>query len=300
MRSFTHLMPGETQSCIGCHEPRTGTAAPGRPSTASAPAVRPTVPEWGGPKGFSYAEVVQPVLDRHCVSCHAPPSPAGRADLTGDRTDFFNVSYETLARGREGGQFGFGSPYVSWIPSYNGHEANILQITPKAWGSPASRLGDIVLNGHLDKDGKARVQLDDAERRRLFAWIDLNVPYYGTSETSHPDREGCRRVYPEALDGVLADVATRRCAECHANGALPRAVWTRITNPQWNTFLTAPLAKAAGGAETCGRPAFSSTEDPDYRASLRTFEPVAEELKARPRTDMPGAVADTTVSRSCL
>jgi len=300
MRSFTHLMPGESQSCIGCHEPRHGTAAPGRPSTATAPAVRPTAPEWGGPKGFSYAEVVQPVLDRHCTSCHAPPTPAGKVDLTGDRTDFFNVSYESLARGREGGQFGYGSPYVSWVPTYNGHEANILQITPKAWGSPASRLADILLRHHPDKDGKPRVQLAEAERRRLLAWMDLNVPYYGTSETSHPDREGCRRLYPAELDTVLADVARRRCGECHPNGTLPRPVWTRITNPQWNTFLTAPLAKAAGGSEACGRAVFATAEDPDYRAILRTFEPVAEDLKARPRTDMPGATADTSVSRSCL
>jgi hypothetical protein len=300
MRSFTHLMPGETQSCIGCHEPRAGAAAPGRPASATLPAVRPTVPEWGGPKGFSYAEVVQPVLDRHCVSCHAPPTPAGRLDLSADLTDFFNVSYDTLARGREGGQFGYGSPYVSWIPTYNGHEGNILQIAPKTWGSPASRLADVILSGHPDRDGKPRLQLDDAARRRVFAWIDLNVPYYGTSETSHPDREGCRRIYPADLDRVLEDVGRRRCGECHANGAVPRAVWTRITQPQWNTFLTAPLAKAAGGSEACGRAVFASPDDPDYRAILRTFEPAATELKARPRTDMPGAVADTSVNRSCL
>lgn len=306
MRTFTHLMPGEQQGCIGCHEPRQQVAA-----TAFTPrrpvALRP--PEWTqadavagdeDPGGFDYVRIVQPVLDTHCVKCHSGPTPPAKVDLSGDVTDFFNVSYDTLARGRKrAGEAEWDSPYVNWIPTYNGMERNILEITPKAWGSPRSRLADLLLSGHPDTNGVARVNLPTWALRRVHTWIDLNVPYYGTSETSHPEAVGCRRVYPAELDAALADVARRRCAECHEGGRIPRAFWTRLENPRLNNFLLAPLAKEAGGSGACGTAVFASTADADYAALLRTFDPVLADLRVRPRTDMPGAQS-AEVDRSCL
>jgi hypothetical protein len=141
--------------------------------------------------------------------------------------------------------------------------------------------------------------LNDAERRRILAWIDLNVPYYGSSETAHPNAPGCRQMYPKDLDPVLADVAKRRCAECHRDGAFPRREWTRVTNPQLNAFLLAPLARTAGGTERCGKGVFADTGDPDYQAILATFTPVLELLAKTPRMDMPGAQPSCEVNRSC-
>jgi hypothetical protein len=298
MRTFTHLMPGEVQGCVGCHEPRQQTVA----APVAAPRVpdRLRPPEWEQLVGFDYTTVVQPVLDRHCVSCHSGPTPPHKVDLCGDKTDFFNVSYEVLARGRKrAGEAEWDSPYVNWIPTYNGMEQNILEVRPKAWGSPRSKLTDILLSGHPETNGAPRLKMETREVRRLLAWIDLNVPYYGTSETAYPEKKGCCQIYPDNLDKTLAGVASRRCAECHKEGKIPRPFWTRITNPQMNGFLLAPLAKAAGGSEACGKAVFSSTADPDYQAILKTFEPVAEQLRARPRMDMPGA-KPADVDRSCL
>ncbi len=295
MRTFTHFMPGETQGCIGCHEHKLQTS---RGHLAQRPFKQPQVlvaPEWGE-GGFDYARVVQPVLDRHCTKCHNPVDAPKRIDLTGGRTDYFNVSYECLARENQGRR---GSPYVSWIPTYNGQEWNILDVAPKAWGSHQSKLADVVVSGHPDEDGKPRVRLEDWERRRVLSWIDLNVPYYGSSETAYPTQTGCRRLYPAKLDKVLADVAARRCAECHQGGKVPRRDWVRITEPELNPFLIAPLAKSAGGSERCGRAVFKDQADPDYRAILATFEPIAEMLSNNPRLDMPGAQPSCEVSRSC-
>jgi len=300
MRTFTHLMPGEVQGCVGCHESREHASSRKLALAFSRPPRALEPPEWGQGVGFDYAAVVQPIFDRHCVRCHSGATPPAKVDLSADQTDFFNVSYETLARGRKGNAFiSWDSPYVNWIPTYNGHEANILEITPKAWGSPRSKLADLLLFGHPDASGNPRVQLDDRERRRVFAWIDLNVPYYGTSEVTDPNIKGARQIYPADLDKTLADVAARRCDSCHAKG-LPRQFWTRITNPQLNSFLQAPLAKTAGGTETCGRPIFQSASDSDYQAILKTFEPTTRALREKPRIDMPGAVAATSVDRSCL
>jgi hypothetical protein len=243
---------------------------------------------------------VQPVLDAHCAQCHTGPTPAGRVDLSGDKTDFFNVSYEWLARGRKrSGEAEWDSPYVNWIPTYNGMEQNILEVTPKAWGSPRSLLSDLLMAGHPDANGAPRIKLEPGEIRRILTWIDLNVPYYGTSETAYPEKRGCRQMYPADLDKQLAEVAKRRCAECHQDGQIPRRFWTRITNPHLNEFLLAPLSKASGGSGACGKAVFQSTADPDYQSILRTFDAILAQLRDRPRMDMPGATP-AAVDRNCL
>jgi len=297
MRTFTHFMPGEVQGCVGCHADRNYAAGRGgpRPTAALRKPVEITPPEWGA-ENFSYWKVVQPVLDKHCVRCHnARKHPKG-VDLSGDRTDFFNVSYDVLTRTgtmwaahpeRHGG--GQPSPpWVSWISTANGSESNVRQIAPRRWGSPASKLADQILAGHPGKDGKPRVKLTDAERLRIFAWIDLNVPYYGEARTNYPRRMGCRRMLPPALGKVLADMARRRCASCHKGGRVPRTFYTRVTNIADNGFLLAPLAKAAGGTEACGKAVFTTKDDPDYKAVVAVFAPITEMLKAKPRMDMPG------------
>jgi len=296
MRTFTHLMPGEVQACVGCHEPRNSTPHLQVPATTLGQPQELTPPEWGQ-RGFSYAHIVQPVLDKHCVECHNPTKKPKEIDLTGDRTDYFNVSYEVLARRNQGRT---GSPYVSWIPTYNGHEWNIQEITPKFWGSPSSKLADLVLTGHPDKDGKPQIELDDAGRRRILTWIDLNVPYYGTADTAHPDLPACRQMLPKDLRGKMDDVFARRCQACHQGRKVkvqtpwrgsPRAgLGVRIENPHLNDFLLSPLAKTAGGTQRCGEAVFKSKEDPDYQAVLKTFEPIHALMKQTPRMDMPGAV----------
>ena len=288
MRSFTHFMPGEIQGCAGCHENRQGSPRPATITSAlyrSAAVPRPPAPPEWGLGGFTYARIVQPVLDRHCVRCHDGIDPSGGVDLSGDLTDFFSVSYETLAREDRRGA----KRLTSWISTENGNEANILQVAPKAWGSPASALADLVLSGHPDKEGKPRVKLDPPEQRRVFAWIDLNVPYYGTSLFAHGDRRGCRSMAPDGLEPALKDVARRRCASCHDQGRkIPRKAWVRVDRPELNGFLRAPLARAGGGTERCGQAVFESKDDPDYRAILETFAPVHDLLKRKPREDMPG------------
>ena len=301
MRSFTHLMPGEVQGCIGCHESRHDGPRPLLPGALAREPQELVPPEWGI-RGFCYATLVQPVLDQHCVGCHHPHEPH-RLDLSGDRTDCFNVSYEMLA---DLGQGRTGSPYVNWIPTYNGHEWNIQEIRPKQWGSHPSKLADLVLAGHPDQDGKPRVRLSESERRRILMWIDLNVPYYGTADTAHPDLPGCRQIYPADLTQVMNDVFARRCVECHQSQQEPMGKsWTartarwrgdamglRIERPELNAFLLAPLAEDAGGTGRCGAPVFASTEDADYQAVLQTFLPVRQLIRQRPRMDMPGAVPD--------
>ncbi len=298
MRTFTHLMPGEQQGCVGCHEPRHHTSRNrARPTAVSGPPRELEPPEWGR-VGFSYSRIVQPVLDLHCVKCHNAHDAPNGVDLGGDMTDFFNVSYEVLARqgtvaaNSEVGRVGPGgegaSPYTSWIATYNGAEHNILKIAPRQWGSPASKLGDLLVSGHPDKDGLPRVKLSAKSRQRLMTWMDLNVPYYGASASNHPNRRGCRQMMPAQLEQVLQRVASERCASCHESG-IPRRHWVRVSNPRLNSFLLAPLARAAGGTQACGQAVFANTDDADYQAILKVFEPLHQLLEQTPRIDMSAA-----------
>jgi len=72
MRSWLTLQPGESVSCIGCHESKND--AP--PSTGSGPNLamkagpQDLTPFHGSVRGFSYAREIQPILDRSCISCH--------------------------------------------------------------------------------------------------------------------------------------------------------------------------------------------------------------------------------------
>ncbi|MDR2168827.1 MAG: hypothetical protein LBP59_01635 [Planctomycetaceae bacterium] len=327
MRSFTHFMPGEKQTCAGCHDSRLSAPVVTLrfPNSLTKDPVMPKTPEWAkAPKeradfsqGFDYVRIVQPVWNQYCAECHNPANAPKGIDLSGGFTDYFNVSYDVLASEKQGKN---GSPYINWIPTYNGDEQNILRIEPKKWGSYQSPLVELIRSGHPDANGKKRFEMDDESRRKIYAWIDLNVPYYGSSETSHPDLLGCRRIYPSDLDVVLNEVAARRCASCHAdgnlerkkwmnrtqnqynfreensNGIVPRKTWVRITEPELNPFLMAPLAKSAGGTEKCGI-IFADKNDPDYKKILATFLPIKNTIKKQPRIDMPNGKPTKNVCR---
>ena len=302
MRTFTHLMPGEVQGCVGCHADRNYAVARGRQSAVPSLVQSLQPPAWGV-KGFSYREVVQGVFDRNCTSCHNAREQAGGIDLSGDMTDFFNVSYDVLCRTGTQGQWNWNrhgspsgpeydsvrgmSPYVEWIWTINGAGHNTLEIAPRRWGSPASKLAEIIRTGHPDQHGNPRVDVPDEDRRRVYLWMDLNIPYYGTSSSNHKAQLGSRRMMPPELDSTLDEVASRRCVQCHGEG-IPRQFYTRVMNPEDNSFLLAPLAQAAGGTQRCGEPVFATKQDADYQRILRTFDAIHQLLEERPRADMEG------------
>ena len=301
MRTFTHLMPGESQGCIGCHANRNYANFSGpRSSLASAKPARTLVaPPWGV-RNLDYGTVVQPVLDQHCVRCHNHLDRPAGLDLCGDRTEFFNVSYDQLVNLGEN-PTGRGSKWVSWIPTMNGQEWNILDVRPKAWGSPQSRLADVILSGHPDAQGKPRIAMNADERQAVFSWIDCDIPYYGEGRSSHIQVRGCRQImYTPEFQKAFADVAARRCVDCHKGGAkdIPWHV-KRITNVAHNDILLAPLPKSAGGRGVCGKPVFASSADPDYQALLTALKATENALAARPRTDMPGWQIDPASNCSC-
>ena len=309
MRTFTHLMPGETQGCVGCHADRNYYGVPAntkRPIAMSKPAQEPKIPEWGV-SGFGYVKLVQPILDKHCVECHERTNPAADLELTGDKTDFFNVSYENLVRkGTPSEDFIMGgtnrvfdNKYTSWIPTYNGQEANILKIEPGEWGAKASLLATKIESGHKDKKGKPRVNLSESEKLKMYMWLDLNVPYYAGSNSNYRSNRGCRQQIPPGFEETFKDVVSRRCVSCHTQEknqsvfSYPNQFALRIDNPELNPIFMAPLAKENGGSGKCKTSVFESEKDKDYQKLLATFNVLAEDLNLRPRMDMLSDISST-------
>jgi hypothetical protein len=109
MQSFLTVQPGETQSCIGCHEDRTQTVTPTHGLLALRRPASVVEPIAGLPDVFDFPRDIQPILDRHCVSCHdydrhpdAAEGPrAGGVILAGDRGPMFSHSYYTLTVRRQ-------------------------------------------------------------------------------------------------------------------------------------------------------------------------------------------------------
>ncbi|MBL7133411.1 MAG: hypothetical protein ISS78_04880 [Phycisphaerae bacterium] len=166
MPTFVNLMPGETRSCIGCHELRKKAPSMkrGRATAINHPP-QALLPQPGdtGPRMVHYDTDVQATLDRHCVRCHSGANAKARLDLTGVPTQKWNRSHENLINRR----------LVSYADCRYG-SANFNAVGPLSRGSHLSKLTAQI------RKAPCKADLTREEFIRIVTWIDANVPYYGT------------------------------------------------------------------------------------------------------------------------
>ncbi len=160
MRGATHVQPGQTLSCIGCHEPRQQ-APPTKPALAS---LRQPSPLTAGPEGswpLRFDHLVQPVLDRQCVSCHNPTATnavAAKFDLSPDKAYYTLIAYG---------------------------KSNVQDQVWEAYRRGFSLAGDGIaqrsaLWALLDApEGHQDVRLDADARERLLTWLDTYAQRLG-------------------------------------------------------------------------------------------------------------------------
>jgi len=158
MRSLTYVQPNQTLSCIGCHEQRDTAPLPhGLPLAATREPSKLTP----GPSGswpLRFDELVQPVLDQHCVGCHSPGSREQRAhalDLTpakayGSLLSFGDKDLHKLAFERD-------RSYVGDMPA---RRSKLLALLTGAEGHEGVRLGA-------------------EELERLVTWMDTYAQHIG-------------------------------------------------------------------------------------------------------------------------
>ena len=99
MRSFVTLQPGETVGCVGCHEPRDSTSDLSARSPVPQALTRPPSliePIDGVADVPDFPRDMQPLLDKHCVSCHSPDRPEGGVNLSGDHGPVYSLAYYEL------------------------------------------------------------------------------------------------------------------------------------------------------------------------------------------------------------
>ena len=163
MRSTTYVQPGERTACVGCHEHRLSapTQTSGMPLAMQRAPSRIKPGELGG-RPFSFVEVVQPVLNRHCLRCHSGTKIEKGIELTGEPLNGFTESYWSLCG------------TTNLVPRFA--QRNQVQTTTPGGeqGALGSRLLKMLRAGHNN------VKLKPSELRRLAAWVDCNAVFYGT------------------------------------------------------------------------------------------------------------------------
>ncbi len=277
MHSFCTLQPGETLSCVGCHENRHETPRPtsGEP-LALRRSVSPVEPIPGMPSVFDFPRDIQPILDRHCVSCHNSDQFAGAIDFSGDKTSMYSIAYHAMqTRG-----------LVS-----DGRNLPLSNHAPYARFSAASRILDFLDGTHYD------ARPNQHERDTVRLWIDSSATYPGTYASL-----GCGH-YPVAWPRGKMML---RCGGCHRGEAKDNKgkpytdlFFTRgsggrpgplenISRPEKSFLVRAPLATEAGGLALCKEVVFKDTSDPLYQEMLAALRDAHERLSAGKRFDMPG------------
>lgn len=177
MRSGTYLHPGERMLCQGCHERKHRAPLP----LASTPLAlrRPpsTIePEADGSNPFSYVRLVQPVLDRNCVTCHREKKAL---ELGGaiEGPHGWTTSYTNLAQ-KYGFYFDVGNGSIK-----NGVHGGSRTIAGQ-FGARASKLMEYLGPEHYE------VQLSPEDLRRITLWLDSNSEFFGSYENTEAQARG--------------------------------------------------------------------------------------------------------------
>ena len=260
----------------------------------------PQRPDWTNDGLIDYRRHIQPIFDKYCVDCHSGTQPKAYLDLTGDRTRFFCMSYDSLLN-RE---------LVDWHSVAGGDSGHN---TPKAIGSAVSKLCH-----YLEAQKCCPQAVPAAERRRIYNWIDANVPFYSTY-AADPDRKGghdgwyfeedfersydrrcmaCheRRLFNQSMNGGWATVYSSQWSaraitanniqgNCRLSTLYGPDHRINISNPEHSAFVLAPLAKESGGWGLCkqksGIPVFSYKNDTDYRVFVTNLHQSCQNVTRR-------------------
>jgi cytochrome c553 len=313
MQSFLTVQPGETTSCVGCHEQRTKTPSTSASLTMAmrrAPSKIEPIPEL--PDVIDFPRDVQPILDALCVNCHGyektpggGPRPGGGV-LTGDRGPMFSHSY-----------------YMLTIASLfsDGRNQPRSNYAPRTLGSASSRLLTLLDGAHYS------VKATAAQKKLLRLWIESGAAYPGTYAAlgtgmigNYAENQPINMDWDWPATRAAAPVIAQRCAGCHDQPGrlLPRSLsdergvsfWQpelgdprlntsrhivfNLSRPEKSMFVLAPLAETAGGWGLCRDPktrqpvtVFADTADADYQRLLALCAAGKERLDQMKRFDMP-------------
>jgi len=311
MLSFVNVQPGEMRGCVGCHEPRSQSAAasasPVLKALKSAPAK--IQPIEGVPEILDYPRDIQPIWNKHCLSCHDTEKHKGRVIMSGEEGTKYSLSYVFLYNQS---QYDVGGNFTMDWKNELGNRA------PYHFGS-----GNAALLQKLEPTHHG-VKMSESEKRRVRRWLDAVAPFPGTYA-------------PLPWTGVagvdVAGIRGKKCMGCHdadLMGIGPQIMYDNNTTPKWlqakrsdmtsafwlfnlshpedSVALKMTLDKKAGGWARQKEPVktypagetiwdnhpivFESKNDPDYQAFLASVVDAQRRLNDDKRFNMPGYKLD--------
>ena len=212
MRSWSTLMPGELNSCVGCHEHPNEAGATSSALALAKPAQRlgpcpalgarhplvdaleregplASLSNWMGvnaPRGtmpgtrgdgFSFRRYVQPILDGSCVKCHGEGARIDLRDVSGDLPASDDKSFRAYTKAYL--TFSDRGACTENVNFSHGLAGGAF-MPPRSFGACRSRWFRMLREGHPDRGGRRRVSLSDRELRTIALWIDLCVPFGGS------------------------------------------------------------------------------------------------------------------------
>lgn len=258
MRSWATIQNGEYFSCVGCHENKmdagaqTATALKTMRTLAKPvqklkpfagkehPLIKRLASEsWldsvenflgvNAPRsldpnapvdGFSFVQNIQPIFDKHCVSCHnAEKVTESKISLTGevakpetvkligagqvDPKRAYTQSYVAITTSGNPDK----NPWMTWLKP----RSRAVMLPPYHTGSSKSKVMAYFEPGHYG------VKVSDDEKRLFACWLDLLVPFCGSyaqnntwtagEKTEYTYFQEKRRAYAAAeLDSIRASL----------------------------------------------------------------------------------------------
>ncbi len=168
MRSWTVGMPGERVSCTGCHEDNRTSITTSRTLADKRPIQKITPPDADGPRPWGFAAEMYPHLVESCAGCHGGEKTSSRPvkdigtlkdhkRLQGVFTSCPEAAYRFL------------HPFIR----RGGAESELQMLEPMEFHASTSPLVQMLKKGHHG------ARLSETGWRQLYAWIDLNCPFYG-------------------------------------------------------------------------------------------------------------------------
>ena len=167
MRSLTYVQPGQTLGCVGCHEPRQATPDVARTAQALLGDPAKLKPDPLGTWPLRFDTLVQPVLDKHCVSCHNPNSKtpeAAEPDLSAAK------SYDNL--------LSFGENDLHDL--VRERDRSLVGVSPSLKSKLMAMLTDA--KGHYG------VRLSNDDLYRLTVWMDTYGHLHGAFSSEQEEQ----------------------------------------------------------------------------------------------------------------
>lgn len=244
MRTFIYLQPGEVASCVGCHEQKRTTPTMGRTLTNNKVHKLTPPTSSGYQNGFSFMKTVQPVLDRHCISCHGLSTKA-KMSLLGKIT---------IPNKPARNQLIVSDSYRNLINFTKPAHRNVQTFfsVPKDYYSHASKLAPMLIKGHN------KVKLNQEELYAITSWLDLNVPMLGSWSWNQDEFRGTSTIGEKKLRSFISKHFGAKLSK------QPLCALVNVGDPEKSRILLAPLSAEAGGWGQL-KPQWNSTKDPIYK-----------------------------------